>query len=77
MAHSYFDSAVRIDNSQTLVEHNTLNIGWLPDKGDLTVHRLEIHREGAVIDLLDLMSTTGYLGHIERGPGRHGRAGGL
>ena len=26
----------------------------------------------AVIDVLDLMSTTGYLGHIERGPGRHG-----
>ena len=26
----------------------------------------------AVIDLLDLMSTTGYLAQIERGPGRHG-----
>ncbi|MEO3384940.1 3,4-dihydroxyphenylacetate 2,3-dioxygenase [Mesorhizobium sp. CAU 1741] len=25
-----------------------------------------------IIDLLDLMSTTGYLGNIERGPGRHG-----
>ena len=25
-----------------------------------------------IIDLLDLMSTTGYVGHIERGPGRHG-----
>lgn len=25
-----------------------------------------------IIDLLDLMSTTGYLHHIERGPGRHG-----
>lgn len=25
-----------------------------------------------IIDLLDLMSTTGYLTHIERGPGRHG-----
>ena len=25
-----------------------------------------------IIDLLDLMSTTGYLAHIERGPGRHG-----
>jgi len=25
-----------------------------------------------IIDLLDVMSTTGYLGHIERGPGRHG-----
>lgn len=25
-----------------------------------------------IIDLLDLMSTTGYVDHIERGPGRHG-----
>lgn len=25
-----------------------------------------------IIDLLDLMSTTGWVGHIERGPGRHG-----
>jgi len=25
-----------------------------------------------IIDLLDLMSTTGWIGHIERGPGRHG-----
>jgi hypothetical protein len=27
-----------------------------------------------IIDLLDLMSTTGYLENIERGPGRHGIA---
>lgn len=26
----------------------------------------------AIIDLLDLMSTTGWVSHIERGPGRHG-----
>ena len=26
----------------------------------------------AIIDLLDLMATTGYLANIERGPGRHG-----
>ena len=25
-----------------------------------------------IIDLLDLMSTTGYVANIERGPGRHG-----
>jgi tetratricopeptide (TPR) repeat protein len=53
VAHSYHDSAVRIDNAQTLVAHNTLSIGWLPDKGDLTVHRLEIYRDGATIDLLE------------------------
>lgn len=49
---SYYDTAVRIDNSQSLMEHNTVSIGWLPDKGDLTVHRLEIHRDGETIDVL-------------------------
>jgi tetratricopeptide (TPR) repeat protein len=53
VVHSYYDSAVRIDNSQTLMDQNTVSIGWLPDKGDLTVHRLEIYRDGATIDLLD------------------------
>lgn len=52
IVHSYYDSAVRIDNSQTLMEQNTVSIGWLPDKGDLTVHRLEIYRDGETIDLL-------------------------
>lgn len=52
VVHSYFDSAVRIDNSQTLMDQNTVSIGWLPDKGDLTVHRLEIYRDGTTIDLL-------------------------
>lgn len=52
VVHSYADRAIRIDNSQTLMEQNTVSIGWLPDKGDLTVHRLEIHRDGATIDLL-------------------------
>lgn len=50
--HSYYDSAVRIDNSATLMDQNTVSIGWLPDKGNLTVHRLEIYREGETIDLL-------------------------
>ena len=49
---SYYDSAMRIDNSQTLMDQNTVSIDWLPDKGDLTVHRLEIYRDGATIDLL-------------------------
>lgn len=52
VVHSYYDTAVRIDNPQSLMDHNTLNLGWLPDKGDLTVHRMEIHRGSEVIDLL-------------------------
>lgn len=49
---SYIDNAVRIDNSQSLMEQNTASVGWLPDKGDVIIHRLEIHRGGEVIDLI-------------------------
>jgi tetratricopeptide (TPR) repeat protein len=52
IVHSYYDTAVRIDNAQSLMEQNTVSLGWLPDKGNLTVHRLEIYRAGEVIDLL-------------------------
>jgi tetratricopeptide (TPR) repeat protein len=52
VVHSYADRAIRIDNPQTLMDENILSLSWLPDKGDLTVHRLEIHRDGQVIDLL-------------------------
>ena len=49
---SYNDRAIRIDNPQALMEENLLSLGWLPDKGDLTVHRLEILRDGKVVNLL-------------------------
>lgn len=49
---TYSDIAYRIDNPEALTKAGTLQLGWLPDKGDLTVHRIEIHRDGAVTDLL-------------------------
>lgn len=52
VVHAYTDRAVRIDNPQMQMEQNQLTLSWLPDKGDLIVHRLEIHRAGEVIDLL-------------------------
>ena len=51
VVHAYTDRAVRIDNPESLMAENTLSLTWLPDKGDLTIHRLEIHRAGSVIDL--------------------------
>ncbi len=51
VVHAYTDRAIRIDNPQTLMQENTLSIAWLPDKGDLTIHRLEIIRNGEIIDL--------------------------
>ena len=49
---SYADMAFRIDNPQTLMEQGTISLGWLPDKGDLTVHRVQILRSGETIDVL-------------------------
>ncbi|MFB0611150.1 DUF3857 domain-containing protein [Aurantiacibacter poecillastricola] len=48
----YLDWAQRIDNPQSLMASNTQTLQWLPDKGDLVVHRMEIYRAGEVIDLL-------------------------
>ncbi|MBX7527061.1 DUF3857 domain-containing protein [Qipengyuania vesicularis] len=49
---TYGDRATRIDNPQALMENGTLSLGWLPDKGDLTIHRLQILRDGKTIDVL-------------------------
>lgn len=49
---SYSDAAFRLDNPQALMEQGTISLGWMPDKGDLTIHRLEILRAGEVIDLV-------------------------
>ena len=49
---SYQDSAVRMDNPDMLAEYGTLSLSWLPDKGDLLVHRLQILRGDESIDLV-------------------------
>ncbi|MEW4447728.1 DUF3857 and transglutaminase domain-containing protein [Qipengyuania sp. JC766] len=48
---SYFDRAVRIDNPEMLTSEGTVQVEWLPDKGDITVHRFSIIRDGKEIDL--------------------------
>lgn len=52
IVHQYSDSVVRIDNPQQLMEEGTLTFDWMPDKGDLYVHRIEILRDGKTIDLI-------------------------
>lgn len=49
---SYQDSAFRIDNPDMLMEQGTISLTWAPDKGDLTVHRVEILRGGTSIDVV-------------------------
>jgi tetratricopeptide (TPR) repeat protein len=48
----YIDRAIRVDNPQTLTMLGTLQATWLPDKGDLIVHRVSILRGDEVIDVL-------------------------
>lgn len=49
---SYEEHSTRIDNPQTLMDEGTISLTWLPDKGDLTVHKVEILRGDESIDLI-------------------------
>ncbi len=49
---TYGDLAFALDTSQALNAIGSLTISWMPDKGDLTVHRLELIRGDQRIDLL-------------------------
>ncbi len=49
----YTDIAYDINNTQALQNNGTLQFSWLPDKGDLTIHRLHLIRDGEVIDLIE------------------------
>ena len=48
----YSDVAYDIRSAEALSRLGTLQFAWLPDKGDLAIHRLEIVRDGKVIDLI-------------------------
>jgi tetratricopeptide (TPR) repeat protein len=49
---TYIDSAVALDSPEALTRFGTLTASWMPDKGDLIVHRVELVRGGEVIDVL-------------------------
>lgn len=49
---TYTDRAVRIDNPQVLQGAGTIQASWMPDKGDLIIHRVTIVRDGEPIDVL-------------------------
>ncbi|MBU1607576.1 MAG: DUF3857 domain-containing protein [Alphaproteobacteria bacterium] len=48
----YTDAAIRLDSPEMLTQMGTLQTAWFPDKGDLTVHRVELLRGDEVIDVL-------------------------
>lgn len=49
----YVDMAVKLDTPQALTTFGTLTARWLPDKGDLYVHRAQLLRNGETIGLLE------------------------
>lgn len=53
LVRAYTDHAVRIENPQALMQQGTLTFRWMPDKGDIVIHRLEIHRDDSVVDLVE------------------------
>lgn len=48
----YVDQAFKLGSPESLTQGGTSTASWMPDKGNLTVHRVEILRAGAVIDVL-------------------------
>jgi tetratricopeptide (TPR) repeat protein/transglutaminase-like putative cysteine protease len=49
---SYFDTALRIDNPETLTRAGTVSATWAPDHGDLIIHAITILRGDQRIDAL-------------------------
>lgn len=48
----YVDQAFKLSSPESLTQSGTSTASWMPDKGSLTVHRVEILRAGKVIDVL-------------------------
>jgi tetratricopeptide (TPR) repeat protein len=48
----YSDIVYRIDSPDALTAAGTLSASWSPDKGDLMVNRVQIIRDGKVIDVI-------------------------
>lgn len=49
---SFADTAIALDSPEALTRFGTLTASWMPDKGDLIIHRVELVRGGTVIDVL-------------------------
>ncbi len=50
---SYVETIIALDTPQALTQFGTLSASWLPEKGDLRIHRAELVRGDQVIDLLE------------------------
>ncbi|MEN3748913.1 DUF3857 domain-containing protein [Sphingomonas sp. HF-S3] len=49
---AYSDHALRVATSQLATQLGTLQLPWMPEQGDLTIHAVQILRGGQTIDML-------------------------
>ncbi len=49
---NYNDMAIRLSSPEALTQAGTLTAQWMPDKGDLVIHRVELLREGNTVDVI-------------------------
>lgn len=49
---SYNDMAMRLSSPEALTQAGTLTAQWMPDKGDLVIHRVELLRDGTTVDVI-------------------------
>ena len=49
---TYIDTAITIASAEALNKQGTISLGWSPQHGDLTFHKIEILRGDERIDLL-------------------------
>jgi len=49
---AFIDTDTLISSPEVLNQRGTISIGWQPSQGDLTIHRIDIVRDGKVIDAL-------------------------
>ncbi len=49
---TFNDVAFALDSTEALTAMGTLSAAWLPDKGDLTIHKVHLLRDGKIIDVL-------------------------
>lgn len=49
---AYEERVWRLKDPSTLTRLGTITLSWSPDHGDLLIHKLELIRDGAVIDVL-------------------------
>ncbi len=50
---THLTTAIALDSPQALTRFGTVSASWLPDKGDLIVHSVEIIRGAEVIDVIE------------------------